>query len=118
MTDITRSGSRDYDANVRSKVIGAFLQMTQAAHGKGIQVDDLAARAGVPGRTVRQIMTDADGVDFVLGGGDDGYRVAEYREDASALDRRLLNQAKTIMVRLERRESLIQLLPIRQESLF
>lgn len=118
MTDITRRGTRDYDEATASKVIGVFRNLYRPGHG--VQVDDLAFATGVPGRTVRQIMTDADsnGAGFVLTGGDDGYEIAEYQEDAEALTRRLLATARTLLERVERREAATEKLPLRQRGLF
>lgn len=114
-TDITRRGSRDYDNQQHDRVIAAFHQLCR--NGNAIQVEDLAHMSRVPGRTVRQIMTDADGVEFLLGGGDEGYRIAEWQEDAAVLTRRLRSQAFTLMERVQRREQAERNMQQRQTSL-
>jgi hypothetical protein len=117
MTDITRSGRRDYDDLVRARVIDTFVRLSRNGE-RAVQVDDIAGVSGVPGRTIRQIMTDADGSSFVLGGGDEGYCIAQYAEDADALTQRIENQANTMLERVARRKQAAVRLARRQNSLF
>ena len=116
MTDITRSGSREYDDKQRTAVLHAFYMLAGAMGS--VNVDQLADASGVHGRTVRQIMVDADGVDFLLAGGDEGYSIAEYREDAEAYSDRLRHTAVSLMERLSKREQYARKVPVRQHSLF
>lgn len=113
MTDLTRSGSRDYDDKQHDRVISTFKHMCSIG-AVPVQAEELARICGMGGRTVRQIITDADGIEFLLGGGDDGYSIATYREDAAALTRRIKAQAMTMLERVQRRELAQETLERRQ----
>lgn len=104
MTDITRSGSRVYSPADRAHVIAVFNRLVRTG-GTPIPVDALAATTGRPGRTVRQIMVDADGVEFLLKGGDKGYDVAKTYEEAKPYIARLKSQATTMLERVHRVEA-------------
>jgi hypothetical protein len=58
---------------------------------------------GYDGRTIRAILREADGVEFVLGGGDEGVFVADNWEETEGMHDRLKSQAATMMSRVERR---------------
>lgn len=80
---------------------------------------ELSRVLGMNERTVRQILADADGVDFVLGGGDTagGTYVAEFWEEAELKTRRLQSRAKRLTRRAERRRQWSTRLP-RQQDVF
>src|SRR5580765_25973 len=107
------SGSRDFDPQERQRVVAA---VRTAAASKPLTVEDLVARTGVAGRTVRAILSVVDGDELLLGG-TRGYFVADYAEDAAALTGALRSQVASMSARLERRERAAQHLPRRQEQL-
>jgi len=80
---------------------------------------DCAAALGMNPRTVRSILADADGVDFVLAGGDTqgGTYVAEFYEQADRKTRGLLSRARKLRERAERRLHYATRLPCRQAPL-
>ena len=115
--DITRSGSQSYTPEQAALVLRVFTG--HVGHGGAIKVADLAARCNLDGRTVRQIVTDRDGEDYLLGGGDEGYYVATEADDADGLTNRLEATARTTLRRVERRRRYAaQFLPRRQPQLF
>lgn len=71
--------------------------------GESVTVEALAQRTGVSGRTVREIVSAADGVDFLLGGEGNGYQLADTPADARRLSARLGSQAARMQARLARR---------------
>jgi len=99
-------GSGTYSDAEYQRVVDAFRRAEWP-----VTVADLHAASGVPGRTVRQIMSDADGVEFVLGGtGSDGYRPAADPADARRLSQRFSSQVVKMMDRLARRDALARTL--------
>ncbi len=96
------NGSRSFDPDQRRAVVQALL----AASGP-LSVEELADLTGVPGRSVRAIVSAADGESFVLGGDmRGGYVVAATLEDAERLSRRLGSQIREMARRLARRRGL------------
>ncbi len=81
---------------------------------------ELARVLGMNERTVRQILADADGVDFVLAGGDNsgGTYVAEFLEEAERKTRALQSRAKRLTRRAERRRQWATRLPRQQGGLW
>lgn len=95
-------GSGTYSDAEYQRVVEAFRRAEWP-----VTVAGLHAASGVPGRTVRQIMSDADGVEFILGGtGSDGYRPAADPADARRLSQRFSSQVGKMTARLVRRERL------------
>src|SRR5689334_14785934 len=93
-------GSAEYGDDEYRRVVAAFL-----AHRGSVTAAQLHLETGVPGLTLRQIMSAADGVDFLLGGsGADGYRRAETAEDANRLTERFASQVGKMSARILRRE--------------
>lgn len=90
------SGSRDYRPQQVAPVVAALLDgcATVAA---------ISARTGIPGRTVRTIISDHDGGDFLLGGDGNGYQLAGAAQDAERLTRRLQHQVDNMTRRIVRR---------------
>lgn len=117
MTDLTRSGSREYDEKAHDRVIATFTHLCSIGAAP-VQAEDLARMCGMGGRTVRQILADADGIEFLLAGSDDGYAIAEFAEQAESFTRRIKAQAFTMMERVRRREDAQEKLFRRQPVLF
>lgn len=109
--DITRRGENSYDSGQWAAVIECLRRATTY-----LTTVDIAQKTGIPGRTVRAILSDADGVEFLLAGGDDGYKVAAIGEEGDSLTARLSSQVTTMLARLERRRKFP--LSRRQEGLF
>lgn len=108
------SGGRGYDWRDLAVVRDILSHTTPRA---ALTVEDIHLATGVLGRTVRQIVSDIDGLDFLLGG-TDGYFVSEYQEDAAPLTHALQSQVDTMRFRLDRRTGFAPRLPRRQDSLF
>lgn len=97
-------GSAEYSQDQYVRVVAAFLG--QAGPVTALELHRLT---GVPGLTVRQIMSAADGVDFLLGGsGADGYRRASSPEDAARLTARFRSQIGRMAARAERRQAFVE----------
>lgn len=90
------SGARSFDDDQYRRVVEAIRR------GSGT-VEQITLATGVPGRTVREIVSAADGVDILLGGDGNGYRLAETREDSERLSSRLESQAQRMYARVARR---------------
>lgn len=115
--DVTRGGSRDYTPDQAALVLRVLLGRVGPANA--IQVADLARMTGLDGRTVRAIVTDRDGEDYLLGGGDDGLYVCTVAEQGDALTARCEATAATLGRRvLRRRTYAAAFLPRRQPALF
>lgn len=109
-------GAVDYTPQQARRVL-ADLAVYEGAHRR-TTVEQISERTGVAGRTVRQILSDADGVTVLLAGDDAGVYVAAYAEDADRLTRRLESQARRMNERAERRRGYADReLPRRQGAL-
>ena len=114
--DVTRAGDREYDEHQAASVRLALEDRVGPA--RAVKVADLAERTGVDGRTVRAIVTDLDGVVFLIGGGDDGLFVCAFAEEGEPLTRRLSATEKALADRVHRRRLYAtHQLPRRQETL-
>lgn len=100
--DITRRGRRDY-TEAEADAVAAYMLAYCVGAAAAQTAADIASRLGMDGRTVRQIVSDLDGVAFLVGGGDEGWFVAEYAEDAEGMTRRLQATAAALSARVERR---------------
>ncbi len=69
---------------------------------------DASGLDGIGSRAVRAIISDCDGVDFVVSFGDDGVYVIEYAEQADRGTRRLRAQATAMDARAERRQAFVE----------
>lgn len=67
--------------------------------------EDAVLATGIPGRTVRAILSDADGVEFVLRLGDGGIGIATCVEEAAHGTASLDSHARTLGERVSRRRS-------------
>jgi hypothetical protein len=94
-------GSAEYTEAQYALVVGTFKRL--AAHGP-VTALALHQATGVPGLTLRQIMSQADGVDFLLGGsGADGYQIANDAAEATRLTQRFGSQVRKMAGRIQRR---------------
>lgn len=109
-------GGRSYTAG-QGRALSAVLQQHVGCRN-ATTVEALSDVTGVGGRAVRQFLSDYDGVWFLIGGGDDGYYVCEWADEAAAFSRRIRSQVKTMQDRLCRRESFGGTLPAMQHGLF
>ena len=98
MTDITRTGSREYTPEEYQRVV-EFIASAPGALGN----DDISRILGIGGRTLRAIISDADGIEWVVSIGDSGISLAGSAEDADAGTRRLVSQATAMLERAQRR---------------
>ena len=71
---------------------------------EGITVSDVARKTGISGRTLRDIVSDADGREFVLGGAGNKYRVAFDMLSVKRLHMRWRASMKTLNLRIIRRD--------------
>lgn len=110
------AGQRTYSIEQYNAVVSQILLLRERQQ---ITVEEVSQRTGVPGRAVREIVSVADGVEFLLGGGgNDGYELATYQEDAKRITARLESQAKRMMERVARRKIKMEELVQNQPSLF
>lgn len=94
-------GSAEYTEAQYAFVVAAFKSM--AAHGP-VTALALHQATGVPGLTLRQIISAADGVDFLLGGsGAGGYALATTAAEATRLTQRFGSQVRKMATRIQRR---------------
>ncbi len=97
------SGGRAFSAAQYQRVVHVLQQYPD----RSWKVADLTDATGVPGRTVREIVSQADGAAFVLGGdATKGYRLAVNAEDALRATLRLASQAQRMTERVRRRDAL------------
>jgi len=116
-TDATRTGSREATPEQRADLVQT-LKRRHVGLGARVTVEDLAAQTGIPGRTIRAIVSEADGVEFCVGGGDEGLYLAESFEEAEGMTGRLFSQAMRMRERAQRRlEYARKNLPRRQGQL-
>ena len=94
------AGWRDYTPEQYTRVVEAVRRDGAAA---AVTVAQVSEATGIPGRTVREIVSDADGVEFVLGGSGNGYQIATSPADAERITARILSQASRMRDRARRR---------------
>lgn len=104
------SGGRNYSPGQYTAVVRMIAGL---AEGEVVTVEDVASQTGVPGRTVREIVSAADGVEFLLGGDGQGYRLATSQADAERLTQRHASQARRMFERSQRRDRMAALLEAR-----
>ncbi len=108
------SGGRLYDWRQLAAVRAAVLA---TARGQALTVESIVDATGIHGRTIRQILSDIDGLDFLLGG-TDGYFVCEYADESFGLTHMLQSQVETMHRRLARRTAFAPRLPLLQGRLW
>lgn len=96
------SGGRDYSPAQYRLVVDAIKAIPD---GHAVTVELVSNATGVPGRTVREVISAADGVDILLGGEGNGYRRATCPSDAERLTRRYESQVRRMAERVERRRA-------------
>lgn len=111
------SGARDFDPRQYQAVVKLIKDMKPGEDC--LTVDEISSWLNVPGRTVREIVSRADGVEFLLGGDGNAYRLATDAADAARLTHRFLSQAGKMHERAGRRSKYAATLPSgdRQEAL-
>ncbi len=114
------SGGREYSAMDYQRVVRELRQFTGRTHA--VRTEDFvrsASLAGLEPRTIRAILSDADGTDLVIVEDEGGtIFVAEYADETEAKTHRLLAQAKSLAERAERRRQFAESkLPRRQMAL-
>jgi hypothetical protein len=92
------SGSKTYSPQDAQRLTDVLKRMGPTT------VEDLADLLNMGGRAVRQILSDLDGVAFLLGGDDDGVLSCEWADEGDHKTRRLASQIKNMQERVERRE--------------
>jgi hypothetical protein len=103
VTDITRTGSREFTDEQEEAVVGHILKLTDPR--RPVSVTVIAEHLRLSGRTVREIVSKNDGVLYLLAGGDEGYYVAGIADDGDGLSRRLEAQAASLLARARRRHA-------------
>lgn len=93
-------GSREYTPEEYRRVVAHLRRNGQEV----VRYEDLSRELGVLGRTLRAILSDADGVEFVLLTGDAGVACAGWLEEAERGTARMRSQARRMLERAERRE--------------
>lgn len=114
------AGSREYTPAEYSSVVRVMIEHHRGPENRMTYETLLATHgelAGIGGRTLRAILSAADGVAFVLASGDAGVFVAETWSQAEPYTRRLLSQARRMADRAERRRQLAAGLTDRQTAL-
>lgn len=102
-------GSAEYTEAQYALVVSTFKLLS--AHGP-VTALALHQATGIAGLTLRQIMSAADGVDFLLGGsGADGYRIAASAAEATRLTQRFGSQVRKMAGRIQRRRRMARRLP-------
>lgn len=95
------TGRRDFTPAQEMAVVAAII-------GGAKNVEAVTARTGVAGRTVREIVSAADGNHFCLGGSGNGYALANDATEAQRLTARLQSQVNRMQSRIDRRLAFAQ----------
>jgi hypothetical protein len=112
--DVTRRGDREFTPTEEHKVLSYMYLFAEDTYRK---VEDIARATGVEGRTVRAILAHNDGRSFLLAGGDDGLKLAQFAEEGDAMTARLSRTAETASKRVARRRAYTAV-PRQQAGLF
>lgn len=128
--DITRRGSREYSPKQADIICKLFVDHHSGSHHAvtvavfthevhaALRDHGFAPARFLDGRTVRQVLTDRDGKDFILGtAGEAGYFVCTWADDAELHTRRLERSVRTLVRRIEERRRYATHLPLRQGTL-
>ncbi len=109
-------GPRNYELAERERVLTTMA--TAQGEDKALAIDVIASLTGLEARTVRAILSEADGVAFVLAYTDDQrVYLAQWREEADRYTTKLEAQVRTMRDRMTRRSTLSSSLPYRQGRL-
>lgn len=111
------AGSRDFTPAEASKVVGALKKHTGARHATSLEA--FSDAVSLPARTVRAILANFDGEQYVLHlQGDGTLYIAEFQDEAERTTRQLFSRANKLRARALRREKYAAALPRRQGYLF
>lgn len=105
--DTRGSGSREYKPEQYERIVQVMRDHHTGRKAK-TTYESISHATGIYGRTLRQIMADADGREFVLATGDEGVWVAESYDEARGGTGRFFSQARRMRERAERREEYAQ----------
>lgn len=106
-------GSRGYTEAQYWHIVEAF----KALPGP-LRADEFASLFhDVEPRAVRQILSDADGVQFVIAQSGDGLEPAKHQEDADGMTRDLAARGQSLLDRAARRRKYTATLPKRHPSI-
>jgi hypothetical protein len=101
LTDVTRRGRRGYSLAEKRRVLASARSLGK--DGAWFHQDAICAATQLEGRTVRQILIDAEKESLLkLDLGNRGYRLVESYSDAQAGSRRLLATANALLKRVAR----------------
>ena len=110
-------GQREFTAREYEKAVRE-MRVYHTGKDNGAPMEDIAIASGLPNRTLRAVLSAADGVEFVLGDdGEGNYFVAQYADETEHHTRKLLAQARSYRERAERRATMAQALPRIQGAL-
>lgn len=113
--DITRAGSREYTPEQERRVLAA-IQNHVGGHA-AVTTAQFSNALGIDGRVVRAVLSAHDGVDLLVGGGDDGLYLCEYADESEAFTHRLIAGARQALARSDRRAAYAASMPRRQFKL-
>ncbi len=108
------SGGRTFTPSQRASVVSVMLQ--HIGRRNILTLEQITELTSIAGRTVRQIISECDGVEFVNGGAKSGYFVAEYLEETVHGSAQLRSQALQMLARADRRDALAKSLPIKSQQ--
>lgn len=108
-----QSGSRDYT----SEDVAHVLEELPRGRQEAVSLRTFANLLGMEARTLRAILSDRDGLDWLMSYGDDLIYDVEYVEEARAHTERLRARAVSELERVGRRERYAVTLPRRQPEL-
>lgn len=113
--DATRIGGQAYKHHELREVMAAIHPATSRAP---ISTASMALSTGVPGRTIRQILSDLDGFVMLLGRRQGGLFVCHYADEGDQYATTLEKHWRSERVRCGRRGTFAGTLPRRQGYLF
>lgn len=94
------SGSREYTVAEAKSVITLLKGAEQP-----LTIEEIADAVGMTGkgRSIRQLLSDFDGIEYLLAGDDDGVLLCRWSDEGDQKTRRLNSQAHKMLERVERR---------------
>lgn len=98
-------GPSSYTADQKARVIDCVRDYNEQV-GIAPTVAEVASATGLRGNTIRAIMSAADGVDLLLGGNGNGYKLAANSAEVEKLTMRLESQIAKMQERVIRRREL------------
>jgi len=113
--DATRIGGQQY-GNAEVREVMQSLQHT--TYARPLNNASIALQTGVPGRTIRQIVSDLDGRVMLIGKRSSGMFVCHYADEAAEYTGALDKHWKSERERVRRRRAFTENLPRRQGLMF